>query len=873
MEDKEKSIATKKYKINDLKIYNSTEFISDNKKRYRHVFDRLELAYVYVELSFYNKAFDIENWDADIELRCFEKLTNDARQICHLVFNKKISKYDSIAYIREGWGSKKEGQFWKAGTYYWEAYIGGEFVGNKYFFIEDTGHKKLDVTNYLKVKSARLYEGQFDEAERSNNQSYATFASDQTRYIFLELKLENQLKKAFWNCEIFVRYFNESGELKSIISKITPVKKNDEEFCVVFGFGSNNKGSWLIGKYRMEIVFMNKLIGIIPFNVDYDFTEGFVNVMLPNQEPNLFLKVDEEAHITFDDLMLNMDEMIGLTEIKRGVREHAQYLQFLKLRQDYGFKEGEPTSLYLVFTGNPGTGKTTVAKKMGQLYKKMGLLSKGHVMEVDRADLVGEYIGQTAPKVKEVLEKSRGGILFIDEAYSLARSADDNKDFGREVIEMLVKEMSSDNKDLAVIVAGYPKEMKTFIDSNPGLKSRFKYHFEFPDYLPQELLQIADYRCKQMELVITTEARQKLNEIIVEEYRNRSISFGNARFVNDLIERAKINLGLRVMTKQSTKKLTKKDLMSITEKDIVNLKQSKQNALPSIPIDYELLKRAMSELESLLGMENVKKQIKETVDIVKYYRENGKNVLSSFYLHTVFVGNPGTGKTTVARILTKLYKALGILERGHIVETDRQGLVAGFVGQTAIKTTERINEAIGGVLFIDEAYALSNFNGLQGDYGNEAIQTLLKKMEDERGKFFVFAAGYPENMDNFLKANPGLSSRFDKVLRFEDYSVDELAQIAQKMLNDEGYILPIKSKELLTNYCEDLYLKRDKYFGNARTIRKFITEVAKFQNLRVASISLEMRTEKLLKSILPEDISLAMPTQEEVIYRRRGISY
>jgi SpoVK/Ycf46/Vps4 family AAA+-type ATPase len=196
------------------------------------------------------------------------------------------------------------------------------------------------------------------------------------------------------------------------------------------------------------------------------------------------------------------------------VRDHAKYIQFLQLRRDKGFDEKEQINVHSVFTGNPGTGKTTVAQMMGRLYKKMGLLSKGHVHEVDRVDLVGEYIGQTAPKVKEAIEKARGGVLFIDEAYSLARSNDDTKDFGREVVEILVKEMSNGVGDLAVIVAGYPKEMKHFIDSNPGLKSRFKLFFEFADYLPQELAQIADYACLEKTVVLSPAAKRRIEDIM-----------------------------------------------------------------------------------------------------------------------------------------------------------------------------------------------------------------------------------------------------------------------------------------------------------------------------------------------------------------------
>ena len=210
------------------------------------------------------------------------------------------------------------------------------------------------------------------------------------------------------------------------------------------------------------------------------------------------------------------------------------------------------------------------------------------------------------------------------------------------------------------------------------------------------------------------------------------------------------------MKRKNPESLSPLELQTIKLSDVLPLKAQKLNHLINLPIDEDLLHASLEEMDQLIGIESVKEQVRDLVEIVKYHKLSGKNVMSNFYLHTVMIGNPGTGKTTIARLLAKIYKALGILERGHLVETDRQGLVAGFVGQTAIKTSEKIDEAMDGVLFIDEAYALSNFNGMQGDFGNEAIQTILKRMEDDRGKFFLFVAGYPENMDTFLKANPGL---------------------------------------------------------------------------------------------------------------------
>jgi SpoVK/Ycf46/Vps4 family AAA+-type ATPase len=436
--------------------------------------------------------------------------------------------------------------------------------------------------------------------------------------------------------------------------------------------------------------------------------------------------------------------------------------------------------------------------------------------------------------------------------------------------------MSNGPGDMAVIVAGYPKEMNHFLDSNPGLKSRFKLYFEFADYLPQELSHIADYACKEKGVALTLDASKKIDEIIVNAFRSRDRSFGNARFVYDLVEKAKINLGLRTMDTENPRGLSKEALSLITVEDVDKIEYIPRRELPNIPIDQQLLDDAMKELNSLIGMENVKIQINEMVHLVKYYRETKQDVLNNFSLHTVFVGNPGTGKTTVARILTKIYKALGVLERGHMTETDRQGLIAGFVGQTAIKTAEKIEESLGGVLFIDEAYALTQSVGggvAHGDFGSEAIQTLLKRMEDHRGRFFVFVAGYPDNMQNFLKANPGLNSRFDKILKFEDYTPPELNQIALFMFEEKGMVVDPAAHEFLLDYMEFIYEFRDKYFGNARTIRTLVQEAIKNHNLRLASLSKALRKKVDAHVITLDDLSTFSKDKENSIFVKKSIGF
>ncbi len=840
-ETTQQSSESRAYKFKELKVYASTEWLADNKKKYRQVYDRMEASYVYAELSFFNKFFDLQSWDVEVTLRCLS-MKRAGKELCRLQIRRNVSKYDSVVYIREGWGNKKEGSFWKKGAYCWEAFIDNEKVGSKYFYIEESDTNVNGQSRYLSLQSLRLYEGQYDDVGEDDRNYFVSFSSAETRYIYSEVIFQNLQTQDAWQCELFTKFYNEARELKGQVIRLQTIKKGEEKVKITAGWGSNVKGSWRKGKYTAEIIFMDRLVAVVPFEVAEDFREGQSQVLLPDYKPAKFT-TEESADQSLEDVMSDLTAMIGLQEIKKQVFEHAQYLQFLKLRKDNGFAERQEINIHSVFVGNPGTGKTTVAGMMGKLYKKMGLLTKGHVHQVDRVDLVGEYIGQTAPKTKDAIEKARGGVLFIDEAYSLARANDDTKDFGREVIEILVKEMSNGQGDMAVIVAGYPKEMKYFLDSNPGLKSRFKIHYQFVDYMPQELSRIAEYACREKEVILSDGARNLVDEMIIDAFRNRDRTFGNARFVNDLIEKAKISLGLRIMKGLHHKSASREELSVVMQEDIEHMQMMGSKTHPTIPVDEKLLRLSLDELNGLTGLDTVKKQINEMVEIVRYHQITGKSVLNKFYMHTVFIGNPGTGKTTVARILTRIYKSLGILERGHMVETDRQGLVAGYVGQTALKTAEKIDEAMGGVLFIDEAYALSNGTGGPQDFGSEVIQTILKRMEDKRGQFFVFAAGYPDNMEAFLKANPGLSSRFDKILRFEDYSPEDLNEIAVSMIHGQDMKITPKALEHLTDYFKFLYNFRDKYFGNARSIRQIIQEVIKNQNLRLSKNGQEAKSQ------------------------------
>ncbi|MGI6021322.1 MAG: AAA family ATPase [Lachnospiraceae bacterium] len=279
----------------------------------------------------------------------------------------------------------------------------------------------------------------------------------------------------------------------------------------------------------------------------------------------------------------------------------------------------------------------------------------------------------------------------------------------------------------------------------------------------------------------------------------------------------------------------------------------KENAAPEPEID------PMDELEELTGLESIKHDVKELIAYVKVQKMRSEKGLKSVpvSLHLVFTGNPGTGKTTVARIIAKLYKKIGVLSKGQLVEVDRSGLVAGYVGQTAIKTGEKIKEAKGGVLFVDEAYALAKDGD---DYGQESIDTILKAMEDNRDDFVVIVAGYTEPMKKFIDSNPGLRSRFNKYINFEDYSIEELIAIFNSYCRKYEYSVGEEDLERIGNLIKLRKAKSDGNFANAREVRNMFEEIITNQARRISLM--EDPTEEDMKQILFADIEDMIKTDD-----------
>ncbi len=546
--------------------------------------------------------------------------------------------------------------------------------------------------------------------------------------------------------------------------------------------------------------------------------------------PQYAAAIDDAINLNGSDLeaiaQARLGSLIGLEPVKEHIHNIILRVQMNQRLMEIGLPQN-PFSMHMAFLGAPGTGKTEVARLYAEILKDEGVLSEGRLITVS---------GGSGFKVDEAFGMAKGSVLFIDEAYGMCKFPG--------MITELIAQMENNRADTVVILAGYEGHMEALLSCNPGFRSRIGFTIKFPDYSREELRRIFAFMCEKQQITMGEGVASAVRDII--ERGGRPNDQGNARFVRKLFEDTVGAQQVRLakqLKEDPEESFSKEELSTFTVEDV-----------EAAVADLGLKKGAKSgreELEALIGLEEVKKLVSARMDLAKMQkvkRDAGMEV-GFIPMHMAFNGNPGTGKTEVARLIGRILREEGVLSVGDFFECGKQDLVSAAPGESAKQIAGLFQAARGSVIFIDEAYTLLDPGG------SEAVTALIDQMEKLRDEVVVIFAGYTDEINELLDANPGFASRVRTQVKFPDYTADELVEILHFMADAQGYSLTRGVGRKARGVVEAAM--GEKRFGNARFMRNLLEEALLQQSVRLANA--ETYAPKDLKKLLAEDFAWEVP--------------